>query len=150
MWDEWSCPQLFLLWGLSDPRIAELHKMPQCFSIKLHSEYLGMSGDKTSKQVHNPYSASEGKHYQYPTMSYHPTLTSSSVHHSFHQQIALFLTCYSITKKCCNYNAKYLGPTLTPRALSYSISIFSYLKLCLATAIHNFKKLYEIYMICEI
>ena len=27
----------------------------------------------------------------------------------------------------------------TPRALSYSIDIFSHLKLCLATAIHNFK-----------
>ena len=23
-WDEWSYPQLLLLWGLSDPRIAEL------------------------------------------------------------------------------------------------------------------------------
>ena len=39
---------------------------------------------------------------------------------------------------------------LTLRALiSYSIWIFSHLKLCLATAIHNFKWL-KIYVICEI
>ena len=37
---------------------------------------------------------------------------------------------------------------LTLRSLSLSIKIFSYLKLCLATAIHNFKWL-EIYVICE-
>ena len=29
---------LLLLWGLSDPRIMELRKMPQSFSIKLHRE----------------------------------------------------------------------------------------------------------------
>ena len=28
---------------------------------------------------------------------------------------------------------------LTPRALSFKINIFSHLKLCFATAIHNFK-----------
>ena len=31
-------PFLLLLWGLSDPRIAELRKMPQSFSLKLHRE----------------------------------------------------------------------------------------------------------------
>ena len=42
-------PVLLLLWGLSEPRIAELREMPRSFSIKLHSESqvsgrLGMSG----------------------------------------------------------------------------------------------------------
>ena len=45
---------LFLLWGLSDPRIAELREMPRIFSIKLHSETqvsgrLGMSGGKSPR-----------------------------------------------------------------------------------------------------
>ena len=40
-------------------------------------------------------------------------------------------------------------PWLTLRALSYSIYIFGHLKLCLATATHNFKWL-KMYVICEI
>ena len=46
-WDEWSYPQLLLLWqwGLSDPRISELCKRPQCFNNKLSSEaFLRSSG----------------------------------------------------------------------------------------------------------
>ena len=47
-------PFLLLLWGLSDPRIAELCKMPRCFSIKLHSETqvsgrLGMSRGRSPR-----------------------------------------------------------------------------------------------------
>ena len=38
---------------------------------------------------------------------------------------------------------------LTYRTLSYSILNFSHLKLCLATATHNFKCL-KMYVICEI
>ena len=38
---------------------------------------------------------------------------------------------------------------LTPRSLDCSIWIFSHLKLCLATAIHNFKWL-KMYAICGI
>ena len=35
-WDEWSHSQILLVWGLSDPSIAELCERPQCFSMKLH------------------------------------------------------------------------------------------------------------------
>ena len=52
---------LLLLWGLSDPRIAELHEMPQSFSIKLHSETqvssrLGMSRGRSPRHAQNPLS----------------------------------------------------------------------------------------------
>ena len=70
--DDWSYPAQSLLWGLSDPRIAELCEMPRSFSVKLHSETqfsscLGMAGGESP--------------YPCPIT---PTLTSSSVHHSFH------------------------------------------------------------------
>ena len=50
---------LLLLWGLSDPRIAELRKMS--FSIKLYSETqvsgrLGMSGGRSPRHAQNPLS----------------------------------------------------------------------------------------------
>ena len=56
---EWSF--LLSLWGLSDPRIAELREMPRCFSIKLHSETqisgrLGMSGGRSPRHAQNPLS----------------------------------------------------------------------------------------------
>ena len=52
---------LLLLWGLSDPRIAELREMPRCFNIKLHSETqvsgrLGMSGGRSPRHAQNPLS----------------------------------------------------------------------------------------------
>ena len=52
---------LLLLWGLSDPRIAELREMPRCFSIKMHSETkvsgrLGMSGGRSPRHAQNPLS----------------------------------------------------------------------------------------------
>ena len=43
------------------------------------------------------YWASEVKHSQQPTMPSHPTLSSSSVHHSSHQRTALFLSYYNVT-----------------------------------------------------
>ena len=56
---EWSF--LLLLWGLSDPRIAELREMPQSFIIKLYSETqvsgrLGMSGGISPRHAQNPLS----------------------------------------------------------------------------------------------
>ena len=53
--DEWSYPQLLLLWALSDARITELWERPLCFNIKLHSETqvsgrLGMSEGTTLAQ----------------------------------------------------------------------------------------------------
>ena len=61
---------LLLLWGLSDPMIAELREMPRSFSIKLHSETqvsgrLGMSGVDPLDMPRTPYYwASEGKRSQ--------------------------------------------------------------------------------------
>ena len=62
-------PFLLLLWGLSDPRIAELHEMSRSFSNKLHSETqvsgrLGMSGGGPLDMPITPYRASEGKRSQ--------------------------------------------------------------------------------------
>ena len=57
---------LLLLWGLSDPRIAELRKMPRCFSIKFRSEtevsgHLGMSGGRSPRHAQNPLSGERRK-----------------------------------------------------------------------------------------
>ena len=61
---EWSF--LLLLWGLSDPRIAELREMPQSFIIKLYSETqvssrLGMSGGISPRHAQNPLSGERRK-----------------------------------------------------------------------------------------
>ena len=61
---EWSF--LLLLWGLSDPRIAELRKMPQSFIIKLYSDTqvsgrLGMSGGISPRHAQNPLSGERRK-----------------------------------------------------------------------------------------
>ena len=92
---------LLLLWGLSDPRIAELLEMPQCFSIKLHSETqvsgrLGLSGGR-SPMSRTPYRASEENALNNPPCPITPTLTSSSVHHSSHQLTTTFLLYYNVT-----------------------------------------------------
>ena len=60
---------LLLLWGPSDPKIAELREMPRSFSIKLHSETqvtgrLGMSGGRSPRHAQNPLLASQGKRFQ--------------------------------------------------------------------------------------
>ena len=52
-------PFQLLLWGLSNPRIAELREMPRSFSIELHSETqvygrLGMSGGRCLRHAQNP------------------------------------------------------------------------------------------------
>ena len=54
-------PFLLLLWGLSDPRIAELREMPRNFSIKLLSKTqvsgrLGMFGGRSPRHAQNPLS----------------------------------------------------------------------------------------------
>ena len=55
-----------LLWGLSDPRIAELREMPRSFSIKLHSETQvsdrqGMSGGRFPRHAQIPLSGERRK-----------------------------------------------------------------------------------------
>ena len=64
---------LLLLWGLSDPRIAELREMSRSFSIKLHSETqvsgrLGISGGGGGigplDMPRTPYQTSKGKRSQ--------------------------------------------------------------------------------------
>ena len=54
---------LLLLWGLSDPRIAELREMPRCFSIKLPS----LSGErrKTLSITHHALSPPPSHHHLY-------------------------------------------------------------------------------------
>ena len=79
---------LLLLWGLSDPKIAELREMPRCFSIKLHSETqvfgrLGISGGRSPRHAlrhaQNPLS---GERKKTLSITHHAlSLTSSSVHH---------------------------------------------------------------------
>ena len=59
MGERMELPFLLLLWGLSNPRIAELREMPRSFSIKLHSEtqvsgHLGMSGGRSPVHAQNP------------------------------------------------------------------------------------------------
>ena len=84
-----------LFWGLSDLRIV-----PRLVSFeqeKRVSGRLGMPGVNSLDMPITPYQASEEKHSQQPTMPYHPTLTSSSVHHSSHQWTALFLLYYNAT-----------------------------------------------------
>ena len=60
---EWSF--LLLLWGLSDPRIAELRKMPQSFIIIISetqvSGRLGMSGGISPRHAQNPLSGERRK-----------------------------------------------------------------------------------------
>ena len=90
-WD--GCyPQRLLLWGLSDPRIAE-----SCFEGE-KSESLDVVwaclGVNQLDMLSTLYRMSEGKHSQQLTMPYNPTLTSSSVHNSSHQRTALFLSYY--------------------------------------------------------
>ena len=73
---------LSLLWGLFDPRIAELREMPRSFSIKLHSETkvsdrLGMSGGRSPRHAQNPLSGERRKrlsithHALSPPLSHH-------------------------------------------------------------------------------
>ena len=74
---------LLLLWGLSDPRIAELRKMPRCFSIKLHSKTqvsvpLGMFGGRSPRYAQNPLSGERRK-----TLSITLHALSPSHHHLY-------------------------------------------------------------------
>ena len=78
---EWSF--LLLLWGLSDPRIAELREMPQSFIIKLYSETqvsgrLGMSGGIFPRHAQNPLSGERRK-----TLSITHHALSTSHHHLY-------------------------------------------------------------------
>ena len=100
---EWSF--LLLLWGLSDPRIAELCEMPRCFSIKLHSETqvsgrLGMSGGRSPRHAQNPLS---GERRKTLSITHHALSPPPSHHHlyiiSSHQLTTTFLSYYNVTKK---------------------------------------------------
>ena len=61
-------PFLLLLWGLSDPRVAELREMPRNFSIKLHKlkspAVWACLGVDPLDMPSTPYRASEGKRSQ--------------------------------------------------------------------------------------
>ena len=78
---------LLLLWGLSDPRIAELREMPWSFSIKLHSEPKSLAvwaslGVAPLDMLRTPYRwRAKGNALNNPPCPITPTLTSSSVHH---------------------------------------------------------------------
>ena len=76
---------LMLLWGLSDPRIAELRKMPRSFSIKLHSETqvsgrLGISGGRSLRHAQNP---SAGERRKALSMNHHALSPPQSHHHLY-------------------------------------------------------------------
>ena len=78
---EWSF--LLLLWGLSDPRIAELREMPQSFIIKLYSETqvsgrLGMSGGISPRHAQNPLS---GERRKTLSITHHALSPPPSHHH---------------------------------------------------------------------
>ena len=80
---EWSF--LLLLWGLSDPRIAELRKMPQSFIIKLYSETqvsgrLGMSGGISPRHAQNPLS---GERRKTLSITHHALSPPPSHHHLY-------------------------------------------------------------------
>ena len=80
---EWSF--LLLLWGLSDPRIAELRKMPKSFIIKLYSETqvsgrLGMSGGISPRHAQNPLS---GERRKTLSITYHALSPPPSHHHLY-------------------------------------------------------------------
>ena len=96
-------PFLLLLWGLSDPRIAELCEMPRSFSIKLHSgtqvsRCLGMSGGRSPRHAQSPFSGERIKTPLNKTpCPITPTLTSSYVHHSSHELTTTFLSHYNVT-----------------------------------------------------
>ena len=80
---EWSF--LLLLWGLSDPRIAELREMPQSFIIKLYSETqvsgrLGMSGGRSPRHAQNPLS---GERRKTLSITHHALSPPHSHHHLY-------------------------------------------------------------------
>ena len=88
-WDEWSYQRewsfLLLLWGLSDPRIAELREMPKSFIIKLYSETqvsgrLGMSGGISPRHAQNHLS---GERWKTLSITHHALSPPPSHHHLY-------------------------------------------------------------------
>ena len=73
---------LLLLWGLSDPRIADLRKMPRCFSIKLHSEtqVYGRLGMSWGRHAQNPLSGEQRKTL---SITHHALSPPPSHHHLY-------------------------------------------------------------------
>ena len=76
---------VLLLWGLSNPRIAELREMPQSFSIKLHSATqvsgrLGMSGGISPRHAQNPLS---GERRKTLSITHHALSPPPSHHHLY-------------------------------------------------------------------
>ena len=93
-------PFLLLLWGLSDPRIAELCEMPPSFSVKLHSktQVSGCLGVDPLDMPRTPYQGrTKEKALNNPPCPNTPTLTSSAVHHSSHHLTATFLSNCNVT-----------------------------------------------------
>ena len=84
---------LLLLWGLSDPRIAELREMPQSFIIKLYSETqvsgrLGMSGGISPRHAQNPLS---GERRKTLSITHHALSPPPSHHHLYIIQLINWL-----------------------------------------------------------
>ena len=82
---QWERSFLLLLWGLSDPRIAELREMPQSFIIKLYSETqvsgrLGMSGGISPRHAQNPLS---GERKKTLSITHHALSPPPSHHHLY-------------------------------------------------------------------
>ena len=74
-----------VLWGLSDPTIAELREMPRSFSIKLHSETqdssrLGMSWGRSPRHAQNPLS---GERRKTLSITHHALSPPPSHHHLY-------------------------------------------------------------------
>ena len=89
-------PFLLLLWGLSDPRIAELRKMPRGFSTKLHSESqvsngLGMSGGRSRRHAQNPLS---GERRKTLLITHHALSPPPSHHHLCIIRLINWLHCF--------------------------------------------------------
>ena len=96
---------LFLLWGLSDPRIAELREMPRIFSIKVHSGnqisgHLGMSGGRSPRHAQNPLS---GKQRKTLSITHHALSPPPSHHHLYiiDHLTTTFLSYYNVKDHLC-------------------------------------------------
>ena len=91
-------PSLLLLWGLSDPRIAELREMPRSFSIKLHCEtqVFGRRGISVGRYPRHAQNHLSGE-LNNPPCPIIPTLTSLSEHHSSHRLTTTLLSYHNAT-----------------------------------------------------
>ena len=104
---ELPVPFLLLLWGLFDPKIAELREMPQSFSSKLQSEIqvsgrLGMSGGRSPRHAKNPLLGERSKTL---SINHHALSPLPSHHHMYIIHLINWLQrFYRITMSLCSEN----------------------------------------------